>query len=90
MSRSVQSLVLAFATLVLSAAARADDPESRALDAIRKHIAVLDRDDFAPGKPVCGISFAFGSVGDDELKQLAAFKHLTRLNLTITCRLLRT
>src|SRR5262245_47957714 len=82
----MRRLAVPLATLVLCLsvpAARADDAEDKAVEVIENGGARVTRDEQAPGRPVVQVDFQ-QKVTDEDLKALAALKHLKVLLLDET------
>ena len=75
------AFALAASGLCMSAPARADDAEDRAVAVVEKMGGRVTRDDKEPGKPVTAVNLSFTQVTDAELKELAPLKSLTTLYL---------
>ena len=82
MSRLMLCGLMAGVILCSSAPVRADDAEDKAVAFVEKLGGKVTRDEKAPGKPVVTV-FLSGSkkVTDADLKELAALKNLTTLDL---------
>jgi hypothetical protein len=73
------TFALALSGLCLSSAVRADDAEDKAVAFVKKLGGTVTRDEKAPGEPV--ITAKVRKVSDAGLKELAALKNLTTLDL---------
>jgi internalin A len=82
----LMAFALAVSGLCLGSSARADDAEDKAATLVEKLGGKVTRDEKAPGKPVVTVRFndPFGKtkVTDVDLKELAALKNLTTLNMS--------
>src|SRR5438105_3614571 len=81
MSRLTLCGVVSCLTLV-APAARADDAEDKAVAFVEKLGGKVTRDEKLPGKPVVAVNLRNTFVKDADLKELAAFKSLTTLDLS--------
>ena len=74
-------MFVAVAVAGLGSAARADEAEDKAVARVKEFGGTFTRDNKAPGKPVVTVDLGNTKVTDAGLKELAALKNLTTLNL---------
>jgi hypothetical protein len=70
--------------LVVGLPLRGDEAEDRAVKALQKLGARIERDEKADGKPVISVNLGLTKVTDAHLKELAPLKHLQTLYLYAT------
>ena len=80
----LMAFVLAVSGLCLGSSAHADEAEDKAVAFVEKLGGKVTRDDKAPGKPVVRVSMYSTKVSDAGLKDLAALRGLTTLDLSVT------
>ena len=81
MSRLMLCGVVSWLGLIPSAPLSANDCEDKAAAFVEKLGGKVVRDEKLPGKPVIEVNLCDGAVTDAGLKELAALKSLTALNL---------
>ena len=75
------AFILAVSGLCLGSSARADDAEDKAVAFVEKLNGTVARDVKVPGNPVVRVNLTNKEVTDTGLKELAALKNLTTLDL---------